>query len=157
MTRLEHANLAVRDLDAMIRFVRTAFPDFRIRWEGRTLQGERVVHLGTDDAYLALHQASREPAEAWTPYAGAPGLNHLGFEVDDAEALRERLRAAGYEDSTFPNAHPHRKRVYFHDAEGNDWEFVQYLSDDPAERHDYALPDPALEALEGSGAREGPP
>lgn len=144
MNRLEHANLAVRDVDGMIRFVRTAFPDFRIRWEGKTLQGERVVHIGTDDSYLVLNQASREPAEPWTPYAGAPGLNHLGFEIEDARALRERMRAAGYEDSTFPNAHPYRKRVYFHDAEGNDWEFVEYLTDDPAERNDYALSDPAL-------------
>jgi hypothetical protein len=39
------------------------------------------------------------------------------------------------------DAHPYRKRVYFHDLEGNDWEFVQYLSDDPAKRHDYELPD----------------
>ena len=47
------------------------------------------------------------------------------------------LRDAGYEDSTVPNAHPSRTRVYFHDAEGNDWEFVQYHTDDPAARHDY--------------------
>jgi catechol 2,3-dioxygenase-like lactoylglutathione lyase family enzyme len=139
--RLEHANLLVRDLDEMIRFVRTAFPEFRIRGEGKNDAGARWIHVGTDDAYLALSQATREPAEPWVPYAGRPGLNHLGFEVDDAEALRERLRAAGYRDSTVPNAHPHRRRVYFHDAEGNDWEFVQYLSDDPAKRHDYTLPD----------------
>jgi hypothetical protein len=31
--------------------------------------------------------------------------------------------------------------VYFYDADGNDWEFVQYTSDDPAERNDYELPD----------------
>ena len=45
--------------------------------------------------------------------------------------------AAGYKESTPPNTHPHRKRVYFYDPEGNDWEFVQYFSDDPAERNDY--------------------
>jgi hypothetical protein len=44
-------------------------------------------------------------------------------------------------DSTPPNAHPYRKRVYFYDPEGNDWEFIQYLSQDPAERNDYKLPD----------------
>jgi hypothetical protein len=33
--------------------------------------------------------------------------------------------------------------VYFHDADGNgnDWEFVEYCSDEPAERNDYDLPD----------------
>ena len=139
--RLDHANLTVRDLAGAIRFLRTALPDFRIRAEGLTWSGARWVHVGSDEVYLALSEASVEPAEPWEPYAGRPGTNHLGFEVDDAEAVRARLRAAGYADSTVPNAHPHRRRVYFRDDEGNDWEFVQYLSDDPALRHDYARPD----------------
>jgi catechol 2,3-dioxygenase-like lactoylglutathione lyase family enzyme len=140
-TRLEHANVAVDDLDAAIRFLQTAFPDFRIRVEGLGNLGERWVHLGNDASYVALHAATRPPAEPWVPYSGRPGTNHLGFEVDDVEALRERLSAAGYRNSTVPNAHPHRRRVYFHDAEGNDWEFVEYSTDDPAERNDYAVPD----------------
>ena len=139
--RLDHANLAVRDLDEAIRFLQTAFPEFQVRAEGRTWQGARWVHLGTQELYLALSEAPVAPAEAWKPYTGKPGLNHLGFEVDDAEAVRARLAAAGYEDSTVPNAHPYRRRVYFHDREGNDWEFVQYLSDEPAKRNDYALAD----------------
>ena len=139
--RLEHANLAVRDVDAMLRFVTTAFPHFRIRAEGKTWQGWRWVHVGSDETYLALNEAPEAPAEPWVPYAGKPGLNHLGFEVDDAEALRARMAEAGYRDSTVPNDHPHRRRVYFHDPEGNDWEFVQYRSDDPRGRNDYDLPD----------------
>ena len=90
---------------------------------------------------LVLVEATAEPSEPWTPYTGKPGLNHLGFEVDDVAALRERMLAAGYTESTVPNAHPHRTRVYFYDAEGNDWEFVEYFSDNPAERNDYDLPD----------------
>jgi len=138
--RLEHANLIVRDLDEMIRFLNAAFPDFRIRGEGENLEG-RWVHVGNDETYIALNSATRTAAEPWQPYAGAPGLNHLGFEVDDVAALEARLQAAGYRNSTFPNAHPHRRRVYFYDAEGNDWEFVEYRSDDPRLRNDYELPD----------------
>jgi catechol 2,3-dioxygenase-like lactoylglutathione lyase family enzyme len=140
-TRLEHANLCVRDLDETLRFVQTAFPDFRVRGRGTGLQGSRWVHVGNDVTYLALTEARSEPSEPWVPYGGKPGTNHLGFEVRDAHAVHERLSAAGYRDSTFPNAHPHRRRVYFHDADGNDWEFVEYLSQDPAERNDYDLPD----------------
>jgi catechol 2,3-dioxygenase-like lactoylglutathione lyase family enzyme len=139
--RLEHANLLVRDLDEMLRFLRTALPELHIRHEG-TSGGRRWLHFGDDSGYLALAEATVSPAEPWVPYSGKPGLNHLGFEVDDADAVRERLRAAGYADSTYPNAHPHRKRVYFHDREGNDWEFVEYRSTDPAERNDYELRDP---------------
>ena len=99
------------------------------------------MHIGTDDTYIALNPASMEPQTPWRPYEGVPGINHLAYEVDDVEALRGRLKSAGYKDSTVPNAHPYRKRVYFYDPEGNDWEFVQYLSDDPAKRNDYHLPD----------------
>lgn len=138
-TRLEHANIIVRDIDATARFLRCAFPDFAVRREGEH-EGRRWLHIGTDTTYIALNEATVEPGERWVPYAGRPGVNHLGYEVDDADALRERLRAAGYRDSTVPNAHPWRKRVYFYDPDGNDWEFIQYLSDSPAERNDYELP-----------------
>ncbi len=70
-TRLEHANMQVRDVEAMLHFLRTAFPDWRIRHD----------------------------------------------EADDDG----------------------RCRVYFADNEGNDREFVQYLSKVPAERNDYEL------------------
>lgn len=139
--RLEHANLHVQDLDAMIRFVQTAFPEFKVRGHGTSWTGSRWVHLGTDESYLALYQANQAPPEPWVPYDGKPGLNHLGFEVEDAEAVRARLAAGGYRESTVPNAHPHRRRVYFYDPDGNDWEFVQYLTPDPALRNDYAIPD----------------
>jgi catechol 2,3-dioxygenase-like lactoylglutathione lyase family enzyme len=138
--RLDHANLSVCDLDAAIRFLTTAFPDFRVRGRGGDCAGWEWVHVGNDEAYVALLRSASAGAGAAqaTPYDGRPGLNHLGFEVDDVAALRERLLAAGYRETTTPNAHPHRRRVYFADAEGNDWEFVQYLSGDPAERNDYA-------------------
>jgi catechol 2,3-dioxygenase-like lactoylglutathione lyase family enzyme len=141
LVRLEHANLCVRDIPAMIRFLQTAFPDFRQRGEGTSQDGTRWVHLGTDETYIALGQSSVNSGQHWTPYEGVPGVNHLAYEVDDVDALCLRMTAAGYKNSTPPNAHPHRKRLYFYDPEGNDWEFVQYLSKDSAERNDYKLPD----------------
>ena len=39
--RLEHANLCVRDLEEMIRFLQTAFPEFRLRGEGTGTNGTR--------------------------------------------------------------------------------------------------------------------
>jgi catechol 2,3-dioxygenase-like lactoylglutathione lyase family enzyme len=139
--RLEHANLTVRDIEGMIRFLQTAFPEFQVRGEGKSQDGSRWVHIGTNETYIALSPADAQPEQRRVPYGGLPGVNHLAYEVDDVETLRHRLQSAGYQDSTVPNAHPHRKRVYFYDSEGNDWEFVQYLSQDPAERHDYELPD----------------
>ena len=57
-SRLEHANLLVRDVDATIRFLQTAFPDFHVRREGKTWRGVRWVHVGTQDSYVALNEAT---------------------------------------------------------------------------------------------------
>ena len=139
--RLEHANLVVRDIDATIRFLQTAFPDFSIRFDGTDPDGTRWVHIGTHETYVALGESTVEPEPRWTPYVGMPGVNHLAYEVDDAEALHQRLAAVGYQDSTVTNKHPWRKRVYFLDPDGNDWEFIEYLTDDPEKRHDYTVSD----------------
>jgi catechol 2,3-dioxygenase-like lactoylglutathione lyase family enzyme len=139
--RLEHANLTVHDIDGMIRFLQTAFPEFRVRGEGKSRDGSRWVHVGTEETYIALSPAKEEPEKHWMPYRGLPGVNHLAYAVDDVEALCERMKSAGYKDSTPTNAHPYRKRRYFYDPEGNDWEFVPYLSENPGERNDYKLPD----------------
>jgi catechol 2,3-dioxygenase-like lactoylglutathione lyase family enzyme len=137
--RLEHANLCVRVIDGMIRFLTTAFPEFQVRADHTDADLSRWVHVGNDETYIALSNAWELEGATFEPYSGQPGVNHLGYEIDDADALRRRLLVAGYEESTVPNAHPHRKRVYFRDPEGNDWEFVQYLSLNPAERNDYEL------------------
>lgn len=139
--RLEHSNLIVRDIDDSLRFLQTALPEYRVRFDGLDQRGRRWVHVGTDQNYIALSQSSAEPAQRWTPYAGMPGVNHLGYEVDNVESLRQRMLAAGYQESTVPNNHPYRRRVYFYDGDGNDWEFVQYFSEDPAKRNDYEVVD----------------
>jgi len=136
--RLEHANLSVNDIDAIVAFLRVAFPEFRLRRDSIRADGVRWVHVGADDTYIALFQAARSRVNEGF---GSSTFNHLGYEVDDVEALRNRLLQAGYRENLQPNSHPHRKRVYFFDPEGNEWEFVQYFTDDSAKRNDYDLPD----------------
>lgn len=137
--RLEHANMTVSDLDAAVRFVTTAFPEFRIRGGGKLFDGHRRwVHVGNDDTYLALVEADPDTTPAGSAYDGSIRTNHLGYEVTDVEALRQRMLGAGYRESTTPNDHPARRRVYFLDGEGNDWEFVEYASDEPGRRNDYS-------------------
>lgn len=137
--RLEHANLVVKDLPETIRFLQTAFPEFRVRQQQ---EGPRPwAHVGTDDTYIAISKASKNNTDTRKPYSGSPGFNHLGYEVDDVEAVRQRLLSAGYQESTIPNNHPHRKRVYFYDPDGNDWEFVEYFSDVTELRNDYQIKD----------------
>jgi len=142
--RLEHANLSVANLDGIVTFLRTAFPEFRVRHDQTLSDGARWVHVGTDDTYVALNQRTAMPDDA-AGLAGAPTrqarFHHLAYVVDDVEALRLRLRTAGFHESGRADAHPARRRAYFLDPDGNEWEFVEYLVEDAARRHDYALPD----------------
>jgi catechol 2,3-dioxygenase-like lactoylglutathione lyase family enzyme len=68
------------------------------------------------------------------PYT--PGLRHIAFEVDDLDALCERLRAAGVALVSSPVEVPFRvgtagrKRLcYFHDPEGVLLEVAEYRSE----------------------------
>jgi len=140
-TQLEHANLCVSDIDGMIKFLQTALPDFIIRHDETDNEGDRWVHIGNDQTYIALNNSTQKDSTDWAPYSGMPGVNHLGYMVDSVEQVRSRLRAAGYTESTVENNHPFRKRLYFYDPEGRDWEFVEYHSDDVKKRNDYNLPD----------------
>ena len=135
--QLEHANLHVQNVDAEIDFLATAFPSFRVRFDSGKEDDERWVHFGDDHTYLAVNKATKPATEPWQPYSGKPGLNHLGFVVDDVQALRQRLLDAGYKETTVANDHPARKRIYFNDPEGNDWEFLQYFTEDLEQRNDY--------------------
>jgi catechol 2,3-dioxygenase-like lactoylglutathione lyase family enzyme len=135
--RLEHANVTVGDVDAAIDFLLTAIPEFRVRGRGVGPEGKRWVHVGSDTSYIAINEADSE--EELPSAAQWRGVNHLGFVVDDAEAVKRRLVAKGYREGYISELHPHRKRIYLHDRDDNEWEFVEYLSQDIAERNDYSL------------------
>jgi catechol 2,3-dioxygenase-like lactoylglutathione lyase family enzyme len=137
--RLEHANINVRNIDEAIRFLTTAFPEFRVRGRGE-VEGRPWVHVGTETSYLALNEFQRGANGSTGAAAefGVAPLNHLGFVVDDAEAMSKRLLAAGFREGFVAPAHRYRIRKYFLDADGNEWEFVEYLTDDPALQNEYS-------------------
>lgn len=133
---VEHANIAVTDVDAAISFFSTAMPDFWVRHDsGRG--ANRWVHFGTDVTYISINQIP-DPVEG--QFEGdCPGYQHIGFVVEDVDALRARMLSAGYREGFHPKPHPHHKRVYFIDNDGMEYEFVQYYSDDFTKRNDYDL------------------
>lgn len=87
--RLEHANICVHDTDGTVRPLLTLFPDFRVRQVSADRVNVRSVHVGTDEASLALRQANPENEKRGRPYSARPGLNHLGCAVDNVEAVGE--------------------------------------------------------------------
>ena len=136
MMKLEHANLSVENTEEMEQFLLAAFPDFRRRGEGLDGQGRPWRHVGNDEFYIALQTVPVNSQR--TPYGNDTGLNHLGWEVDDLQALVRRMAAAGFAPNLSADNHPARNRRYFYDPDGNDWEFVQYLVDEIDERNDYS-------------------
>ena len=132
---LEHANITVRSLDEATRLLGAAFPDFRIRGGGE-FRGRKWIHFGNDHTYLALNEYPEAQSEE-KDYSHT-GLNHMGFVVDDLDGIDQRLQAAGYEqDESFREESEFRRRHYYYDGNNMEWEFVEYLSDDPARRNDY--------------------
>ena len=138
MVRLEHANLVVRDIAETLDFLQTAFPSWRVRGEGRMEwhgKPRRWLHVGDDDYYVTLNDDGEGEIRELTGHS--PGLAHLGFVVDDVDAVIARLEAKAYEIDIDAADHPFRKNVYFLDPAGFQFEFIQYLSDDPSDRNQY--------------------
>ena len=141
MIRFEHANLVVTDIAATLDFILTAFPGWRVRgggemeWHGKP---RRWLHVGDDDTYITLNDDGE--GENRDLAGHAPGLAHLGFVVDDLDGVIARLEAKGHRIHIEGAGQPFRNNVYFLDPAGFEFEFVQYLSDDPAERNSYDPP-----------------
>ncbi|CCN73191.1 VOC family protein [Vibrio nigripulchritudo] len=136
-TYVEHANVTVNNIERAIAFLQTALPDFEIRHQGKNQY--RWCHIGTDSTYIALQEGNINEDDNRTPYRHV-GINHIGFVVDDADEVQRRLVEQGYRQNDMETEHPFRKRLYFYDHDGMEWEFVQYLSENPSERNDYLYP-----------------
>lgn len=133
---LEHVNLVVADIDAMLHFYRAAFPHWRIRDEGR---GEwygkprKWLHFGDDYHYLALSDNGEGQNRELAGHS--VGLAHFAYVTNNLNAVIARLNNAGYAIAKPGADDPYRKNIYFIDPAGFEVEFVEYLSDIPAERN----------------------
>lgn len=139
---IEHANVTVLDMDEAIRFLTVPFPHFRVRGGGESREGaksKKWCHLGTDTIYIAIEQSSAVSQPRTKGDSPAARINHVGFVVDDVAEVQRKTEAAGYTRNAFIDESPSRKRLYVDDASGLTWEFVEYLSDDPAVRNDYSV------------------
>lgn len=133
---LEHVNLVVADMDAMLKFYRAAFPHWRIREEGTGFwngKPRKWLHFGDDYQYLALNDNGE--GENRDLEGHSVGLAHFAYVTNSIADVITRLNHAGFTVSSTGAADPFRKNVYFIDPAGFEVEFVEYLSDIPAERN----------------------
>ena len=130
---LEHVNLTVNDVNEAIKFFQTAFPHFKVRGSGNDMR--EWVHLGDDHTYIAINKAKVD-LKPEKDYDRA-GINHVGFVVQNVEEVATNLLNNGYKRDFPKEEEQYRIRDYFADADGNQYEFIQYLSDEPEQRNKY--------------------
>ena len=136
-TYLEHANITVSDIDATIEFLKVIEPDFIVRHDETPPGGYRWVHIGTNFSYIALQEPHLDSEPGSLPSYVNFGVNHLAWVVNDLDAATARLDDKGYRKGILAPVESHRKRAYYHDATGFEWELIEYLSDLPSERNLY--------------------
>ena len=133
---MDEVCFVVDDIPAMLDFYQAAFPHWRVRtsgtgdWYGKPRQW---LHFGDDYNYLALSDNGEGRNRDLEGHQ--VGLAHFAFVVDNIDAVVARLTEAGYPQAKGGADEPFRKNVYFIDPAGFEVEFVQYLSDVPAERN----------------------
>lgn len=135
---LEHANITVPDIDQAIAFLQVIEPSFYVRQDKSPPNSHRWVHLGNEQVYIALQQPEpgSKPKMPYRTYENF-GINHLAWVVDDFDAVVQRLDQNGYKQGLLVKPHRFRKRAYYYDAVGFEWEIIQYISDNNHERNIY--------------------
>lgn len=138
MSTIEHLNITVPNIDEAIKFIQIVAPDFKVRKDVKSLTSYRWAHIGNDDCYFALQEPhlGSEPESLRKSYKNY-GVNHIAIVVDDLLKVESDLVKFGYKRSIDTPIEKHRKRLYFFDDFGFEWELVEYSSQEPAEKYLY--------------------
>ena len=138
MTRIEHLNITVPDIDEAIKFLKIVAPDFVIRKDDKSLDNYRWVHIGNDSCYIALQEAHLgDAAKKQLPSYKNYGINHIALVVLNLKEIEYKLLENGYQKGIETPIEKYRKRRYFYDHAGFEWELVEYLSEKKDEMYLY--------------------
>ncbi len=135
---LEHLNLVVIDIERTLAFYQAAFPHWQIRGGGKSHwygTDRQWIHFGDEHQYLTFNDNGY--GENRPLNGNQLGMSHFAYVCNDLDGVISRLIAAGFDVDKEGTLTRFRKNVYFIDPNGFEVEFVQYLSDIPAERNLY--------------------
>ncbi|MCY0096191.1 VOC family protein [Hoeflea ulvae] len=121
---LEHVNFTVADAPATARWLCDVF-GWKIRWQGPALNDGLTMHVGNDDAYLAIYTPKAVRPSSGIQKDRVASLNHVGIVVDDLDAVEAKIKALGYATHSHADYEPGR-RFYFDDENGIEFEVVSY-------------------------------
>ena len=135
MSKIEHLNITVPNIDEAIKFIQIVAPDFKVRKDVKSSTSYRWTHIGNDECYFALQEVHlgsepESPRKAYKNY----GVNHIAIVVDDLSKVETDLVKCGYKRSIETPIEKHRKRLYLFDNFGFEWELIEYTSQNPAEK-----------------------
>lgn len=120
---IEHVNVTVSDPARSAALMEKIF-GWRERWRGPARDGGMSIHVGSDSAYVALYTGP-DGEHANARFSKGEPLNHIGIQVDDLDAVEERVIAAGLTPFSHGDYEPGR-RFYFFDPDGIEYEVVSY-------------------------------
>ena len=119
---IEHVNMNVTD-PVRATAMACAIFGWAERWRGAAADGGLTVHVGTETAYVAFHQA---PAgQRGQRFGKGAPFNHIGIAVADLDAVEARVIAHGLTPFAHGDYAPGR-RFYFFDPDGIEYEIVSY-------------------------------
>jgi catechol 2,3-dioxygenase-like lactoylglutathione lyase family enzyme len=121
--RFEHVNQLCQNLETTRQFYQTLFPDWYVRAEG-TEDGWHWQHFGDRQFYLALNQ----PPNASEVTKSTGHVDHIGFVIDNSEAIKAVLDANGIKYYTYKSPET-KSRIYVSDPDGTELELVEYEDD----------------------------
>ena len=129
-TKIEHINITVPDIDAAVSFLNIVAPDFEIKKDENPLNDKRWMHIGNNENYFALQEAHIDaiPKKQNQTYINY-GYNHIGLVVNNIDDIENQLKEAGYQKGINTPKEQFRKRAYYYDKSGFEWELVEYLSE----------------------------
>ena len=93
MAKLRHIAVVVRDLERAARFYEQVFELKRVGEEHIDMGS--AIYLSDGVINLALLKYQGEAGSGLKDAANFVGAHHFGFQVDDLEAARKRVEAAG--------------------------------------------------------------
>ncbi|MBT8232061.1 MAG: glyoxalase, partial [Saprospiraceae bacterium] len=124
--------------DVAIKFLNIVAPDFKVRIDKKPADSCRWAHVGNDTYYFALQEPhlDADPKNKNESYKNY-GVNHVALIVSNLEAIEKELIANGYKKGIETPKEKFRKRAYYYDHAGFEWELVEYLSDNADEKFLY--------------------
>lgn len=138
MTKIEHVNITVPNIDSAVRFLKIVAPDFEVKKDEKPLNDKRWMHIGNNEFYFALQEAhlDAKPIKQNQTYINY-GYNHIGLTVTDINNIQNKLNESGYKKGIDTPKEKFRKRIYYYDDAGFEWELVEYFSDKTNEKFLY--------------------